>query len=135
MKTPASISIPTDTETIERPRHTLLWPAILLAAALITAATVYLNTDTPVRGFVVFAFLLVAPGLAFIRLFHIQDWMVELVLSIGLSVSIDTIVALILLYTQKWFPLIGFGIILAITGIGVILQISPVFRRSRRLRA
>lgn len=129
MKT--QLYLPTRTERADELRSSLVWPLILLVSAAVTAAATFSDALAPLRPYLVFWFMLVCPGMAYVRLFRIRDWMAEWVLAIGLSIAFDTLVSLALLYTHNWQPALGFIVLLAITLPGALWQFWSSILRSR----
>lgn len=95
-----------------------LWPALILlwvgAAWLVT----FVVPDTALRPVVVLTFLFVCPGMALSRLLRLENTLIELLLGIALSITLDSIVACILLYTGQWSPtlILEMLIILSLAG-------------------
>lgn len=89
----------------------LIGLSLILATGLLW--TLYaLNADSPVRAAVAIAYLLVAPGLAVMRLLDLAHRWATAILSIALSLGIVTVVATALLLADLWTP----GRALAIVG-------------------
>ena len=111
-------------------RNTLLWPFIIIVSALAAGALTFLDAVPPVRAVVGFWFLLVCPGMAFIRLLHIKEGFVELILAIALSITINTIVSQASLLANKWSPRGVLLVVITISMGGVALQmVAPYIQR------
>lgn len=99
----------------------LNWPITIItwgtAAGLVTAA----NLESPIRLLIVFGFVLICPGMAFVRMFHIREGLNQATLAIALSLAIDTIVAEIMVMTQWWSPTTGLIVIVAMSIIAAVL--------------
>ena len=107
-----------------------LWATIILVSAVMAAALVVGDVAHPVRPALVLWFVVICPGMAFVRLLAVGDRLVALTLAIALSLAIDTIVAAILLYFDAWQPTWGFIAILVITLCGATIEVWwPVRRR------
>jgi hypothetical protein len=78
--------------------------AALLASGLIAVLAMLPHVPVPVRAILVVGFALVAPGLAWVRLVHIEDRLGELTLGIALSIAIGTLVASLQAYAGIWSP-------------------------------
>jgi hypothetical protein len=68
--------------------------------------------------------MLIIPGMAIIRLLHIEDRLAELVLAIALSLVISTLFAEIMVLTRLWSPPVGLAVLISISLIGAFLQIK-----------
>jgi hypothetical protein len=69
---------------------------------------------TAVRTFLFASFLLAGPGLAFVLLLRIDDTLLGIVVSVGLSTALLVLAAQVSLYSGHWSP---FGVIQAIAGL------------------
>jgi hypothetical protein len=86
------------------PRRPSIAGTALIASALIALIAMLPDVPVPVRALAIVGFVLVCPGLAWIRLLGIQDRLAEWTLGVALSISIATIVASIQAYTGAWSP-------------------------------
>lgn len=106
-------------------RQHLRWPLLLLvssvAAVGVTALAAPPLIRLPVNGW----FLLFCPGFALTRLMGLGDRVAVLVLSVALSLALDTLVAVALLYTGRWSPPAALLILALATSGGALVQ----FRR------
>jgi hypothetical protein len=110
----------------------VLWPLILIVAAIATALLIYVVPGLPIRPYVVLAFLIICPGMAVIRLLRLRDVAVEWTLAIALSIVLSAIVPTVQLYAHLWSPDVSMRIILGITVVGALAQfINP---RSRAIK-
>jgi hypothetical protein len=108
---------------ITRHRSIWLWPIILLLSTTLASFLVFSDISASVRYILVFWFLLVCPGMAYVRLLDIEDKMIEWTLAIALSLGIDTFVSLALLYSGNWSTNRVMVILVAFTFGGIVLQI------------
>ena len=92
---------------------------VLVLSTLAAAAAVALQLPAPVRAPIVIWFVVVCPGLALIRPFRVGPPFVELTIAIGLSLSIDGIVAAIFLYAGRWSPEGALAILCVLTLVAV----------------
>lgn len=67
-------------------------------------------------------FLLVCPGMAIVRIFDVQEPLLEWVLSSALSISLAGIITTIQIYTHNWSPAATLWILIGITLAGVVIQ-------------
>jgi hypothetical protein len=112
-----------------------LWPVIIVESGLLTGL-LYLEVRESVLMLpaAVF-FLLVGPGMAFVRLMRLTDWTVELMLGISLSLVIDALAAAVALYAGLWNPGgVLWGLIL-LSWVGVGLQLWQTQRASDNAQA
>jgi hypothetical protein len=107
-------------------------PVPVLLASLSVAASFAVAFGAPpaVRALVVVPFLLVAPGLAWTRLLHLERVDAELMLAVAASLSFETMVALGLVYAHIWHPEIGFAVFVAVTLGGVYVQLKTAADRA-----
>ena len=82
-----------------------------------------INIGGPLRPILIFTFLRICPGMAFVRLLHIQNPLSELTIAIGLSLTIDTIIAEIMIYSEIWSPKLGLAALICISTVGALLQL------------
>ncbi len=101
-----------------------LWPAIIILSTIAAGLVTFVSTDTALRPIIVLWFLFICPGMALVRFFHLEELVVEWILTLALSFAIDAIVAGILLYTGRWSPTATLEILMGISLGGVILQIT-----------
>lgn len=117
-------------------RNALWWPLIITVSALAAGALTFLDAMPAVRVVVGFWFLLVCPGMAYVRLLRIKAVFFELVLAIALSIAINTIVAQALLLTGNWSTKVALGIVIATSVTGAAIQmVLPNRRRGRAQRS
>jgi uncharacterized membrane protein YadS len=109
-------------------RSVWLWPVILIISTVATAVMFYTNSPSVLRPWLVLWFLLVCPGKAMVRIFEVQESLLEWVLSIALSISLAGIISTIQIYTHTWSPAINLGILIGLTLGGVIVQSMLNFR-------
>lgn len=103
------------------------WPLILIVSGIAIGIIQMLDLSSPIRPFLAFWFLLVCPGMAFVRLLKMQHTLIELTTAIALSLTLNTIVAEIMIYTDIWSSDWAVAVLISITIIGAVLQlISPM---------
>lgn len=104
----------------------LIWSAGLALVAVIAAAVVIFDAPSPVRPLAVLIFLGFGPGLSIIGLLGISDLTQKLVMGMGVSLAMATIVAGLSIYTGLWSPLGILLVLTAMTLVGAGLQIWTV---------
>jgi len=97
--------------------------AALLLCAIIVDAMAQFGGPSPLRTLFVAVFLLLGPGLGIVGLLGVEDPWELLALAFGLSIALDTAVALMLVYVVGWYPGAGLGILLAISIAGALAQL------------
>lgn len=102
-----------------------IWTIVVLLSAAAAALVFYTGFGAALRPVVLFWFLLVIPGMAFIRLMYIVEAINRWALAVGLSLAIDSIVAIVLLYSGSWRVEYGLAAILAISVIGALIPSRP----------
>ncbi len=70
-----------------------------------------------------FWFLLVCPGMAFIRLLQLKKIYQEWTLAIALSIALDGLIASLLIYTHHWSVAAGLIILILLSAAGALLQV------------
>ena len=81
------------------------------------------DSHSPLRTGLTVWFFLVCPGMAYIQSMRIEHGLTRWTLAIALSVTIDTLVALVMLYAGLWSARLGLIVIIAITLIGIGLHV------------
>ncbi len=99
------------------------WSLIIILSAIAVALAIVVNAGAPVRPLLVFWFLLVCPGMAFVQMMHIEERLIELVLAIALSIALDTIVAEIMALNKIWSFRGGLFVLICLSLLGAALQI------------
>src|SRR5262249_26710712 len=116
-----------DTAMIRR----ICWPITITVSALAAGIVMLTSTGTPLRPILAFWFLLICPGMAFIRLLHIQEPVVEWTLAIALSIALNTIVAEAMVYAGIWSPPLGLGVMIGLSLLGALFQIVRSYQRAK----
>ena len=105
-----------------------LWPATIVLSAAAAALVTFGADDSPLRPPIALWFLLVCPGMAFVRLLRVRDGLTEWALAIALSLALDAIVAIVMLYTGAWAPRWGLVILIGLSVAGAALQVVALRR-------
>lgn len=100
------------------------WPTVIIISAILTAILAGSNSGFVLRPILLFWFMLIIPGMAIIRLLHIEDRLAEMVLAVALSLVISTLFAEIMVLTRLWSPSVGLAVLVSISLIGAVLQIK-----------
>lgn len=108
----------------------LPWPAISVASTAAVAAAAAMGGSSTVRTVLVVWFLLTCPGMALARLVDLDGMFEEASVGIGLSLAINLVVALLLVYVGAWSAGAVFGTVAVVT-VGAAL--IPLVHRRRQL--
>ena len=100
-----------------------LWPGGILLWMIATCLVTFVLPDTALRPVVVLSFLFVCPGMALSRLLRLENALIELLLGIALSITLDSIVACVLLYTGQWSPIFILEILIVLSLAGAVGQV------------
>jgi uncharacterized membrane protein len=84
--------------------HRSFWPVAFVAGAVTAPAVSLALPHSPVRSVVVLAFLLVCPGMAVVRPLRLATGATELLLAVLVSLAIETVLALVMVYAHLWSP-------------------------------
>jgi hypothetical protein len=87
----------------------------ILGTGVAAGALIALGWTSPLRVVLALAFLLFGPGLAFAELLDLRDLTNRLVIAIGVSLGLDTVVSLGLLYAGAYSVGAAFAIVLAVS--------------------
>lgn len=102
-------------------------------SAVAVSAVVFGNVAAPARPFITLWFLLVCPGMAFVRSLRIHDRIAQWTLAVALSLALDTIVAGVFLYSGRWSPANTLIVLICISFLGVLLQVGLAYARLLRV--
>jgi hypothetical protein len=108
------------------------WVSGIIGLSVIAGLATLVDILEPIRVLSISIFFLIGPGLPWVRLFDIDELLTELVLGIALSIALDTVVATIMVYIGVWMPVIGMGILMNISVIGVFVN---VYRETRKRKS
>jgi hypothetical protein len=90
-------------------------PVVAIVSALAVTGALVFDLDNPLRGALVFWFLLACPGMAVVTVLRIIDPLFEMVASVGLSLALGAAVAESLLYLHLWSPWLGLLVLVTLT--------------------
>jgi uncharacterized membrane protein len=103
-------------------------PVTIMAFAFAAVFMALADLHTLFRAAIVFAFLLFCPGMAFVGLLGLDDRLTELILAIALSLTLDTLTAMVMLYIGVWSPLGGLMALAGQSVVGSTLQVALASR-------
>lgn len=104
-------------------RASWVWPSTILLSALLTVLVTFIVPEIVVRPLIVMWFLFVCPGMVLVRFIDLHEPVMEWVLAIALSLTIDAIVAGILLYTGLWSIVASLWIVIGLCLVGATIQL------------
>jgi uncharacterized membrane protein len=116
-------------------RVSWLWAAIIGVSALGIGVLTFGEIQSPLRPVIALWFLFVCPGMALVRLLGLRERLTEVTLAIALSLVMDAIVSVIMLYMGDWSPKLTLLILIGISMGGVAFQIVVAYSRSKPLMA
>jgi hypothetical protein len=105
------------------------WLAIVIAACLAVLAANFRMDPGPLRVAVALSFLLVVPGMVFVRLCGLGEGLTGVVLAVALSVTFETGAALAMVYARAWHPNLLLLALCAGSLFGALCEVA--FRRPR----
>jgi len=105
------------------------WLIVILLFNLLAAIVVFGEWLAPLRGPVVFLYLLLCPGVSLAYLLPTDDTVTRWFLVIVISIAIDTSVAVAFLYAQRWSPELILVILMCISLVAVT---SELYIKTRR---
>ncbi|MEX2553750.1 MAG: galactose oxidase-like domain-containing protein [Actinomycetota bacterium] len=76
-------------------------PALIIGSAGLLALSMLVDLP-PLRTTAAFLFLLLAPGMAIVGLYRPSGWASEVALAVGLSVALETLLTVAMLYFKVW---------------------------------
>lgn len=100
------------------------WPLVIGLSAAVAAAAVYADIDAAARAIVVLWFMLVCPGMAIVRLLRLSDPLTEFAIAVALSLAIETVLAVALLYAGSANFEVTFGVLLVVTLAAVAVDVT-----------
>jgi hypothetical protein len=104
-------------------RVNLFWPIWIGVTGLLCGLFFQFAPGSTLRLLVALAFLLISPGMAFIPLLNLSDWMNELMLGITLSLVLDGLLAAAALYAGVWNPAGVLWTLIVLSWLGAALQV------------
>jgi uncharacterized membrane protein len=100
------------------------WLALSVAAVSLAAAAASLaSAPTVIRAPLVLVFTLVGPGAALTPLLELADPLAEFSLAVGVSLALDVVIALVMLYAHAWTPEGALAILAAVSLAGAGAQV------------
>ena len=111
----------------------LIWPAVIILSAIGVGITTWLNVAGPFRAVLSFWFMLICPGMAFIRLFRLKDSLAEWIIGIAASIALSMLLTEFMVLKKLWSPSYGLLALIVISILGALLQIRMFILRRPKL--
>ena len=102
----------------------LFWPIFIIAATAGVGVSLLLDIGGVLQAAIGFPFLLICPGMAYIRLLKMKERFTELILAIALSMALGTIISTALVLADVWAPAAAVSALMVISLVGAALQIA-----------
>ena len=103
-----------------------IWPCLIYCLLAISLLFVWQDSQSQLRPLLTLLFILLCPGMAFIRLLKIDSWYIELVLGVTMSIAIGQLVSMATLYLGNWSVELNMALLCLIAFVGATLQIQAV---------
>lgn len=97
------------------------WTVFLVGASVAALVSVLIPITLLLQPWFAVGFILVCPGMAFVRLLRLQDKTLEWTLAITLSLALAVGVTTILVFNDRWSTKAGVGVLSGLTLVGVFL--------------
>ncbi len=112
-------------------RATRLWPVIIISSTVAACLTAFVFPASPLRPALTLWFLLVCPGMAFVRLLGITPSYVEWMLGIALSLALNTLLSALMMYAHAWSWELALLLLAVLSVGGAVLQVGLSAQRSQ----
>lgn len=103
----------------------------VLAITVACVVVVLVGWHSPVRTAIALVFALLAPGLAMTEMLAIPDPVQRLALAAGTSLALETVVALVLVYTHSFSTRLALLILAGLTLGALVVAVLQARRRSQ----
>jgi hypothetical protein len=110
-----------------------MWPPLLIVLiSCVVVALVAVDAPAVVRAGPVLLYIATVPGLACVRLIRTPDRLTTLLLGVGLSLALGTIVAVAMLYLRWWSPTLGVATLATTACAAAAVEVFRTARTARR---
>jgi hypothetical protein len=99
------------------------WPVVIIVPTVAVTLLWLAGIAGPLRVLLAFWVLLVCPGMAIVGIFGVRDIITRLVAAVALSLAIDCLIAMAMVYRVGWSPEGGYAVIAAISVAGAGAQL------------
>lgn len=100
-----------------------IWPTVIMLSAAVIGVMNIFSFDSPIRPMLAIWFLGLCPGMALVRLIHLEDRWTEIMLAIAVSMSLDVGLSLALVYAGLWSANLGLAILIGVSLVGAAAQL------------
>jgi uncharacterized membrane protein len=102
------------------------WPIFIYTMLIVSLILVWQDSQFPQRPFITLLFILLCPGMAYIRLIPIDSRYIELMLGVTLSIAIGQLVSMAILYLGHWSVELNMILLGTLTFVGTSLQMRQL---------
>lgn len=100
------------------------WPVVIVLSGALAGAAFAARLGWPIQPAAAFWFLLVCPGMAYVRLIRVATPFVELALAVALSLALDTLVAEGFVLAGRWSAGWALATLIGLSAVGAALQVA-----------
>jgi hypothetical protein len=104
-------------------KRSLIWPIILVGSTVLVGVLIGTRAQEPYRLAIAFAYLILCPGMALVRLLDLPNRLMEWVLAVAASISIDLVLSEIMVLTHLWSPTAAFFAVGLFCTAGAMVQV------------
>ncbi|MDP9472229.1 MAG: hypothetical protein M3Q71_16445 [Chloroflexota bacterium] len=98
-----------------------LWPAVITSSSIVVGILTFADIESPLRAVISLWFLIACPGMAIVRLVGVDEMAMELTLAVALSLALDALVAMTMLYVGWWSPKGSLAVLIGVSLTGAAL--------------
>ncbi len=104
----------------------MAWPIAILGSATLILVFTTLDVQFFMRPALVIGFITICPGMAWIQAFRVKEVGLRWTLAISATLSVDLLLAMGMLYFNRWSPTSAMVILVVIAGAGLLVdQMMP----------
>ncbi len=100
-----------------------IWPAVIICSTIAAAFVNFVDGSLAIRPIIIMWFLFVCPGMTLVRFLRLRSWVVEGMLALALSLSVDALLAGVQLYAGLWSPDVTLLILCCLCLGGAFIQV------------
>jgi hypothetical protein len=101
-----------------------LIPIVIVAVAVAATVLVFAAPGSSARPYIVLVFALVCPGMAVVRLFRLDEPLLELAIAIALSIGVELLVSTAMVYLGVWSPKTLFAALVVVAIGGATVEVA-----------
>jgi hypothetical protein len=103
-------------------QHSRMWLFFVLLASVVTGFSIFIGGSSPLRVAIVFSYMLLIPGWSFVRLLPVSSAIIQWTLAVTLSLVLNTLIAMFLLFIIAWSVHTGVLMLIAISILGSLIR-------------